>query len=157
MLIYFTRTAMGLTLHSWLGLQSHKTSITQNMANYGLCSISRRRPFPQLKWHVTHDELVNVETLSLLLTYLPPSLPPCHHSLDYCGVAVCFEYFRAWTIQSAETIHAICLPICFAYRNVPFSFPYLRLQRNPLHTEMLPQYQAVDTVQGYDWRLQRFQ
>lgn len=76
MLICFTRTAMGLTLHSWLGLQSHTTSITQNTANYGLSSISSRRPLSQFKWHVTLDELLNVEALSLLPTSLPPSLTP---------------------------------------------------------------------------------
>jgi len=78
MLIYFTRTAMGLTLHSWLGLQSHTTSITQNTANYGLSRISSRRPLSQFKWHVTLDELLNVEASSLLLT----SLPPWRHSLN---------------------------------------------------------------------------
>lgn len=153
MLIYLTRTAMGLTLHSWLGLQSHTTSITQNTANFGLSSISSRISLSHFKSYVTLDELTNVEALSLILTSLPP---PWRHSLIYCDVAVCFEHFRAWTTYSAGTIQAICLPIRFAYRTFLFSFPYLRLQRNPLHTEMIPQYPAVDTVQDYDWRLQRY-
>jgi hypothetical protein len=79
MLISFTRTAMGLTLHSWhswLGLQSHTTSVTQNTASYGLSDVSSRRPLSQFKWHATLDELLNVEALSLLLTSLPPSLTP---------------------------------------------------------------------------------
>jgi len=76
MLIYFTRTAMGLTLHSWLGLQSHKTSITQNTANHGLSSISIRRPLSQFKWHVTLDELL---TWKPCRYFWPPSLSDATH------------------------------------------------------------------------------